>query len=127
MLTERDFEKEQFIERDAGREKLLGVLEDKSRRLEKELSLNEQLAATSKKETEVLKGENSQLKKDVEWLANSAKNNKMQAERAINDLEAYTKILRGMEKKLAEAEIERESKEAELRELRQQVVFLGLQ
>jgi len=38
----------------------------------------------------VLRGENSQLKKDVEWLANSAKNNKMQAERAINDLEAYT-------------------------------------
>ena len=58
------------------------------------------------------------MKKDVEWLANSAKNNKLQAERAINDIEAYTKILRGMEKKLAETEVERESKEAELRELR---------
>lgn len=75
----------------------------------------------------MLRAENTQLKKDVEWLANSAKNNKMQGERAINDLEAYTQILRGMEKKLAETEIERESKEAELRDLRQQVVFLGLQ
>ncbi len=43
----------------------------------------------------------------------------MQAERAISDLESYTKILRGMEKKLAEVEIEKESKEAELRDLRQ--------
>ena len=34
-------------------------------------------------------------------------------------MEAYTKILRGMEKKLAEVEVERESKESELRELRQ--------
>lgn len=58
------------------------------------------------------------MKKDVEWLANSAKNNKIQAERAINDLEAYTKILRGMEKKLAEMELEKESKEVELRDLR---------
>jgi len=41
LLTERDFEKEKYIERESGREKLLGVLEDKSRRLEKELSLNE--------------------------------------------------------------------------------------
>ena len=73
------------------------------------------------------KQENVQLKKDVEWLANSAKNNKVQAERAITDLEAYTKILRGMEKKLAETEIERESKEAELRDLRQKVMFMGLQ
>jgi hypothetical protein len=65
-----------------------------------------------------MKTENNKLKKDVEWLANSAKNNKMQAERAITDLEAYTKILRGMEKKLAEAEVEKESKEADIRELR---------
>jgi hypothetical protein len=47
------------------------------------------------------------MKKDIDWLANSAKNNKLQAERAITDLEAYTKILRGMEKKLAETEVER--------------------
>ena len=58
------------------------------------------------------------MKKDVDWLATSAKNNKLQAERAISDLEQYTKILRGMEKRLAESEIERESKEVELRELR---------
>lgn len=54
----------------------------------------------------------------MDWLANSAKNNKLQAERAISDLEAYTKILRGMEKKLAEVEVEKEAKEVELRELR---------
>ena len=59
------------------------------------------------------------IKKDVDWLANSAKNNKMQADRAIADLEAYTKILRGMEKRLAEVEIEKESKENELKEVRQ--------
>lgn len=43
----------------------------------------------------------------------------MQADRAISDLEAYTKILRGMEKKMAELEFEKEAKETELRELRQ--------
>jgi hypothetical protein len=42
----------------------------------------------------------------------------LQADRAISELEAYTKILRGMEKKLAETEIERECKEVELRDLR---------
>ena len=59
----------------------------------------------------------------MEWLANSAKNNKMQAERAITDLEAYSKILRGLERKLAETEVERESKEAELRDLRQKIMI----
>ena len=58
------------------------------------------------------------MKQDVDWLANSAKNNKLQADRAISEMEAYTKILRGMEKKLAETEIESQSKEVELRELR---------
>jgi hypothetical protein len=103
------------------------VIEDKSRKLQKELELNEQLAETAKKESEILRQDNNQLKKDVEWLANSAKNNKLQAERAINDLEAYTKILRGMEKRLAEVEVERESKEVELRDLRQKMMILDLQ
>ena len=58
------------------------------------------------------------MKKDLDWLANSAKNNKLQADRAISDLEAYTKILRGMEKKMAELEVEKEAKEVELRDLR---------
>lgn len=73
-------------------------------------------------EVETLKQENAKSKKDVDWLANSAKNNKIQAERAIADLEAYTKILRGMEKRLAEVEIEKEAKEAELRDLRNKMV-----
>jgi hypothetical protein len=47
----------------------------------------------------------------------------MQAERAITDLEAYSKILRGLERKLAETEVERESKEAELRDLRQKIMI----
>ncbi len=93
-------------------------MEEKSRKLERELDLNEQLATTAKKEADQLKHDNQQLKKDVDWLANSAKNNKLQADRAISELEAYTKILRGMEKKLAETEIERETKEVELRDLR---------
>lgn len=33
LLTKRDFEKEKYVERETGREKLLGVLEDKSRKL----------------------------------------------------------------------------------------------
>ena len=67
------------------------------------------------------------MKKDVDWLANSAKNNKLQADRAISEIEAYTQILRGMEKKLSETEIERETKEAELRELRQKVMIMSIQ
>jgi chromosome segregation ATPase len=122
-----EYEREKLRERENMREGLLSVLEEKSRKFEKEASLNEQLAQTAKKETEVLRGETAALRKDVEWLANSAKNNKVQAERAINDLEAYTKILRGMEKKLAETEVERESKEAELRELRQKLMLIEIQ
>lgn len=76
------------------------------------------MSTSAKKEVELLRSENIKMKKDIDWLANSAKNNKLQADRAITDLEAYTKILRGMEKKMAEIEIEKESKEAELRELR---------
>ena len=68
----------------------------------------------------MLRQENVKQKKDIEWLTNTAKNNKMQADRAISDLEAYTKILRGMEKKMAELEFEKEGKETELRELRYQ-------
>jgi len=49
--------------------------------------------------------ENNKLKNDVNWLANSAKNNKMQADQAIADIEDYTKILRGMEKRMAEIEV----------------------
>jgi len=103
------------------------VLEEKSRKLEREIDLNEQLSATAKREADVLKEENGKLKRDIDWLANSAKNNKLQADRAINDLEAYTKILRGMEKKLAETEVDRESKEVELRDLRQKIMFLSVQ
>lgn len=39
---------------------------------------------------ETLKTDNVKMKKDIDWLANSAKNNKLQADRAIADLEAYT-------------------------------------
>jgi hypothetical protein len=38
---------------------------------------------------EQMKAENTKLKNDVTWLANSAKNNKIQSEKAIGDLEEY--------------------------------------
>ena len=125
-IKEAEYSKAKMVEREKSREKLLEVLEEKKRKLERELDLNEQLAAAAKKEADGYKQENAQLKQDVEWLANSAKNNKLQADRAITEMEAYTKILRGMEKKLAETEIDSQSKEAELRELRQKIMFLGL-
>ena len=121
------FQAQKYTEREASRERLLEVLEEKSRKYERELELNERLAETAKKEAAVLREDNAQMKKDIDWLANSAKNNKLQAERAITDLEAYTKILRGMEKKLAETEVEREAKEVELRDLRQKIMFMGIQ
>ena len=126
-VKEAEYSKAKMAEREKSRERLLEVLEEKKRKLERELDLNEQLANAAKKEADGYKQENAQLKQDVEWLANSAKNNKMQADRAISEMEAYTKILRGMEKKLAETEIESQSKEAELRELRQNIMFLSLQ
>lgn len=106
-----EFTNGRLNEKDMAREKLLEVLEEKSRKFENELNLNEQLSQTSRKEIDALRQDNAKMKKDVDWLANSAKNNKIQAERAISDLESYTKILRGMEKKLAEVEIEKERKE----------------
>jgi len=56
---------------------LVEVLEEKSRKTQRELELNEQLASTAKKEADALRQDNVQHKKDVEWLANSAKNNKL--------------------------------------------------
>ena len=49
---------------------------------------------------EQLKNENDKLKLDVTWLANTAKNSKIQSEKAIGDLEEYTKILGMMDAKL---------------------------
>ena len=53
---------------------------------------------------EELKAENFKLKNDVTWLANSAKNNKLQSEKAISDLEEYTEILTKMEAKILQIE-----------------------
>ncbi|CDW87453.1 UNKNOWN [Stylonychia lemnae] len=117
-VQELDFTSTRLKEKDFQREKLLEALDEKTRKAEIELNQSKSCMSQLHEENEQLKQENMKLKKDVDWLANSAKNNKLQAERAINDLEAYTKILRGMEKKLAEVEIEKESKEADLRELR---------
>lgn len=105
-------------EKEGQREKLLQQLEERARKSEIELSHQRQSTQTLLDELDQAKAESAKLKKDVEWLANSAKNNKLQAERAISDLESYTKILRGMEKRLAEVEVEKESKEAELKELK---------
>ena len=66
-----------------------------------------------------MKVENEQLKNDMSWLANQAKQSKMQTDKAIADLQAYTQILRGMEKKLVEVETQKEMTEKELKEVKQ--------
>jgi hypothetical protein len=48
-----------MAEREKSREKLLEVLEEKKRKLERELDLNEQLAAAAKKEADGYKHENA--------------------------------------------------------------------
>ena len=61
----------------------------------------------------------------MSWLANQAKQNKMQTDKAICDMQAYTQILRGMEKKLAEVETQKEMVEKELVEVKQSyMVFM---
>ena len=57
-VREAEYTKQKSIEREQSREKLLEVLEDKSRKLERELDLNEQLATTAKKEADQLKHDN---------------------------------------------------------------------
>lgn len=66
-----------------------------------------------------MKVENEQLKTDMSWLANQAKQSKLQNDKAIADLQAYTQILRGMEKKLVEVEAAKEMTEKELKEVKQ--------
>lgn len=128
QIQELEFSNKRLKEKEASTEKLLDVLESKNRAFEKEVNLNESQLGQFRKENEQLKADCMKLKKDVDWLANSAKNNKIQAERAISDLEAYTQILRGMEKKLAEAEVQKESYEAELKDMRNiQVAFIQQQ
>ena len=91
-------------DRDTAREKLVQTLEDRSRKqteqLDRDISQNSQSVQDCKR----LQTENDQLKQDMSWLANQAKQNKLQTDKAICDLQAYTQILRGMEKKLAETE-----------------------
>lgn len=66
---------------------------------------------------EQLKNENDRLKHDVTWLANSAKNSKIQSEKAIGDLEEYTKILGMMDAKLKQTEQERDMNKKECLDL----------
>ncbi len=49
-VKEAEFSKAKMAERERSREKLLEVLEEKKRKLERELDLNEQLAEAAKKE-----------------------------------------------------------------------------
>ena len=41
------------------------------------------------------------------WLATQAKNSKLANDKAMQELQAYTQILRGMEKRLQETEMEK--------------------
>ena len=83
-------------------------LESRLRRFEEESDANGALNAKLQSETASLSSENVQLKKDMSWLANQAQQNKLQTEKAIQDLQAYTQILRGMERKLAETETQKQ-------------------
>lgn len=55
QMAELDFAKEKMIQREESRESLLDVLEQKSRKLERELELNEQLASTAKREADAFR------------------------------------------------------------------------
>jgi hypothetical protein len=66
---------------------------------------------------EEVKQENSKLKNDVTWLANSAKHSKIQCEKAIADLEEYSLILKKLELKLENAEKQRDQKSQECLDL----------
>lgn len=50
------------------------------------------------------------------WLAAQAKNSKLANDKAMQDLQAYTQILRGLEKRLQETEMEKQIIESNLNE-----------
>lgn len=54
-VKEAEFSKAKMAERERSREKLLDLLEEKKKKLERELDLNEQLAEAAKKEAEAYK------------------------------------------------------------------------
>lgn len=101
-------ESKRLRERDIARETLVMTLEQRQRRLEEDGDSNQTAATQATTECVQLRTENQQLKKDLNWLAQQAKNNKAQTDKAICDLQAYTQILRGMEKRLCESEAEKE-------------------
>ena len=72
-------------------------LEEKNLRLQTHNDKVESIQSHSNEFMEELKTENSKLKNDVTWLANSARNNKIQSEKAIKDLEEYAEVLKLME------------------------------
>ena len=57
-IHELEFVNTRINEKEISREKLLEVLEEKSRKFENEINLSEQLTSTNRKEIEVLRQEN---------------------------------------------------------------------
>ena len=71
------YEIQMLRDRDTAREKLVQTLEDRSRKqteqLDRDISQNSQSVQDCKR----LQTENDQLKQDMSWLANQAKQNKL--------------------------------------------------
>ena len=95
-------------------------MENANEKLEKQnmqVSRAESLQGDTQQLLTEFRDENVKLKNDVGWLANSAKNSKMQAEKALNDLEEYSQVLQQLEGKLITTQQERDKKSEEVAEL----------
>lgn len=108
---------QQLQESDASQKMLLQTISDQNEKQKNQLEKSESLQKQTTELLEQLKNENDKLKHDVTWLANSAKNSKIQSEKAIGDLEEYTKILGMMDAKLKQTEQERDMNKKECLDL----------
>ena len=85
-VEEITYEVQMLRERESAREKLLGTLEEKARKYEEQINEDTSIHIQSQEEYNKMKVENEQLKNDMSWLANQAKQSKMQTDKAIADL-----------------------------------------
>lgn len=113
----RETKIQQMSQSELSKDKLLQSLEEKSTRLESQLDQTEMLQKHATDFVEELKQENAKLSNDVQWLAATAKNNKLQSEKAIKDLEEYAEVLKKLEMKLNMTEKQRDQKTQECMDL----------
>lgn len=64
-------------ERDTTRERLVQTMEDRSRHYQDQIDRDASATSFSTEESSRLRTENDQLKQDMSWLANQAKQNKL--------------------------------------------------